>query len=75
MKNGDIYTVKTKSDYNLVYPLRKIREENTVDEKYFLKPAQIEKFTFLKGGKKIPRVKPNGEPYTYCEGSMPFPII
>lgn len=73
MTNGGIYTVKVKSDYNLIYPLRNIREENTVDEKYFLNDKQMEKFAFLKGSKKIPRVKPNGEPYYYCEGSMPFP--
>ena len=73
MKNGGIYTVKVKADYNLVYPLRNIREENPVDEKYFLNESQIEKFAFLKGSKKIPRVKPNGEPYYYTEGSMPFP--
>ena len=73
MKNGGIYTVKTKADYNLVYPLRKIREENEVDKKYFLNDAQLEKFTFLKGSKKIPRIKPNGDPYNYCEGAMPFP--
>lgn len=73
MKNGGIYTVKTKSDYKLIYPLRNIREENEVEEKFFLKDAQLEKFKFLKGGKKIPRIKPNGEPYLYCEGSMPFP--
>lgn len=73
MTNGGIYTVKVKSNYNLIYPLRNIREENPVDEKYFLNDKQIEKFAFLKGSKKIPRVKPNGEPYYYCEGSMPFP--
>ena len=73
MTNGGIYTVKVKYDYNLIYPLRNIREENPVDEKYFLNDKQIEKFAFLKGSKKIPRVKPNGEPYYYCEGSMPFP--
>ena len=66
MTNGGIYTVKVKSDYNLIYPLRNIREENPVDEKYFLNDKQIEKFAFLKGSKKIPRVKPNGEPYYYC---------
>ena len=65
--------MKVKADYNLVYPLRNIREENSVDEKYFLNESQIEKFAFLKGSKKIPRVKPNGEPYYYTEGSMPFP--
>lgn len=73
MKNGGIYTVKTQSDYNLVYPLRKIREENDVDNKYFLSKEQIEKFTYLKGSKRIPRVKPNGTPYYYSEGAMPFP--
>ncbi|MBE6139202.1 MAG: DNA (cytosine-5-)-methyltransferase [Firmicutes bacterium] len=73
MINGGIYTVKTKSDYNLIYPLRKIREEKEVDNKFFLTGAQIEKFSYLKGSKKIPRIKPNGESYNYCEGAMPFP--
>ncbi|MBR2712166.1 MAG: DNA cytosine methyltransferase, partial [Bacilli bacterium] len=65
--------VKVKADYKLIYPLRNIREENKVEDKYFLSESQIEKFAFLKGSKKIPRVKPNGEPYYYTEGSMPFP--
>lgn len=73
MKNGNIYTVKVKSNYNLVFPLRNIREEDEVDSKYFLTEKQSEKFAFLKGSKKIPRTKPNGEPYYYSEGAMPFP--
>ena len=73
MNNGGIYTVKTKADFNLVFPLRKIRLETEVDEKFFLNDAQLKKFEFLKGGKRIPRVKPNGDPYFYTEGSMPFP--
>lgn len=73
MMNGGIYTVKTKADYNLIYPLRKIREEIEVDNKFFLTDAQVEKFAYLKGSKKIPRVKPDGTPYNYCEGAMPFP--
>ena len=73
MKNGEIYTVKVKSDYNLIYPLRNIRETEEVDEKYFLTEEKIKKFKYLKGGKRIPRIKPNGEPYTYTEGAMPFP--
>ena len=73
MKNGGIYSVKVKADCNLLYPLKKIREQDEVDTKYFLTDSQIEKFSFLKGSKKIPRVKPNGEPYYYTEGSMPFP--
>ena len=73
MINGGIYSVKVKSDCNLVYPLRNIREEEKVDDKYFLSEFQIEKFAYLKGSKRIPRVKPNGEPYIYSEGAMPFP--
>lgn len=73
MMDGGIYTVKTKIDYNLIYPLRKIREEIEVDNKFFLTDAQVEKFAYLKGSKKIPRVKPDGTPYNYCEGAMPFP--
>ena len=73
MKNGGIYTVKVKSDCNLIYPLKKIRKKSNIDEKYFLNDKQIAKFEFLKGSKRIPRVKPNGEPYYYSEGAMPFP--
>lgn len=73
MKNGGIYTVKVKSDCNLIYPLKKIREKGNIDEKYFLNDKQIAKFEFLKDSKRIPRVKPNGEPYYYSEGAMPFP--
>ena len=73
MVNGGIYTVKTKPAYNLIYPLRKLREKNAVDEKYFLSEQQIEKFAYLKGNKKILRTKPDGTPYYYSEGAMPFP--
>ena len=53
MKNGGIYTVKVKSDCNLIYPLKKIREKGNIDEKYFLNDKQIAKFEFLKGSKRI----------------------
>ena len=45
MTNGNIYTVKVKADYNLIYPLRNIRQTEEVDAKYFLNEAQLEKFT------------------------------
>ena len=73
MSNGGIYTVKVKSNCKDIYPLSKIRERGPVEDKYFLTDEQIKKFTFLKGSKKIPRIKPNGEPYNYTEGAMPFP--
>ncbi|MEG1566029.1 MAG: DNA (cytosine-5-)-methyltransferase [Bacilli bacterium] len=73
MNNGDIYSVKVDADYDSIFPLRKLRVTEEVNEKYFLTEEQIKKFAYLKGGKKIPRIKPNGEPYTYSEGAMAFP--
>lgn len=73
MCDGKIYTAKMESDCTYIYPLKKIRETKQVDEKYFLSDDKIEKFKYLKGSKRIPRKKPNGEPYMYSEGAMPFP--
>ncbi len=73
MFEGNIYTAKVDAILSEVYPLRKIRENNEVDSKYFLSDDKIKKFTYLKGYKRIPRTKPNGETYMYSEGSMPCP--
>lgn len=73
MINGEIYTAKLEPKCDDIYPLKRIRETKKIDEKYFLSNEKIEKFRILKGSKKIPRKKPNGEDYIYSEGSMPFP--
>lgn len=73
MFNGSIYTAKLEADCNEIYPLSKIRETQEVDKKYFLSDDKLEKFKYLKGYKRIPRVKPNGETYMYSEGAMSFP--
>lgn len=73
MCDGKIYTSKIKAADNKIKTLRSIREKGVVDEKYFLSNDKIKTFEYLKGSKKIPRIKPNGDPYTYAEGSMPFP--
>ncbi len=52
--------------------LRQIRHTEEVDECYFLN-RNTDKWTYLKGAKKIPRIRPNGEPYTFSEGGMCFP--
>ena len=44
----------------------------TVEKRYFLS-EDTEKWRYLKGAKKIPRIKPNGEPYFFAEGAMCFP--
>ena len=73
MINGKIYTYKVEYDCNEIYPLKKIIVHDEVEEKYFLSEEALNKFKYLKGNKRIPRVKPTGEPYIYSEGAMPFP--
>lgn len=73
MINGKIYTAKLEPECSEVFHLRDLRETDKVDDRYFLNAEQIEKFRFLKGSKRIPRKKPNGETYMYSEGSMAFP--
>ena len=52
--------------------LRDIRHTEVVDEKYFLN-GTLDKWEYLKGAKRIPRLKPNGDPYFFSEGAMCFP--
>ena len=52
--------------------LGEIRHTEPVDEKYFLN-GSLEKWHFLKGAKKIERVRPNGKPYYFSEGPVCFP--
>ncbi|WP_409200030.1 DNA (cytosine-5-)-methyltransferase [Methanobrevibacter sp. DSM 116169] len=73
MKKGKIYTAKTEPKTITISPLKDVLETNKVDEKYFLDDESFEKWKYLKGSKKIPRKKPNGECYNFSEGSMAFP--
>lgn len=72
MINGDIYSLEIIPQTVEPITLRKIRETNQVNEKFFLN-GSLEKWTYLKGSKKINRIKPNGEPYVFSEGSLSFP--
>lgn len=53
--------------------LKDIIVTESVDSSYYLNKEQIEKMKYLKGSKKIPRNRPNGEVYNYTEGAMCFP--
>lgn len=60
------------------YPLKKIiddaRKYNPSDmSKYIVDDSKLEKWKYLKGGKKIERVSNAGHKYVYSEGSMSFP--
>lgn len=73
MIKGKVYTVKTEAECSKITPLKDIIQKEEVNKKFFLNKEQLKKFKYLKGSKKIPRVKPNGDEYYYSEGAMSFP--
>ena len=73
MHNGEIYTFKTKPDCEDLTPLKDILEKGEVDSKYFIDEEKLEKWEYLKGSKKVPRKRPNGETYYFSEGKVAFP--
>lgn len=69
---GKIYTIETTPINQKPITLNDICIKTKVDERFFLN-GSLEKWEYLKGSKRVPRVKPNGEEYFYSEGSMAFP--
>ena len=74
MHKGNIYTYKTSPvECENVTTLGDIIEKGEVDEKYYLLDEKLEKWKYLKGSKKVPRKRPNGESYFFSEGKVAFP--
>ena len=72
MLKGRFYTEELTPHAKKAKTLESIRLDTPVDPRYYLN-GSTEKWTYLKGAKKIDRVKPNGEPYQFSEGGMCFP--
>ncbi len=68
MIDGIVYTTPTTPIKETPVTLRQIRETGKDLSEYFLTGEREEKFKYLKGSKRIPRVRPNGEQYFYSEG-------
>lgn len=72
MTEGVVYTEELISIVENPIVLREIIQSN-VEEKYFLKESEIQKFRYLKGAKRIERVSQSGHKYIYSEGNIAFP--
>lgn len=72
MKDGFIYTAKVKEREEEPVKLKQILQ-SYVDESFYIPTSKIDKWTYLKGGKKIERVAKNGHRYIYSEGPVAFP--
>lgn len=71
MRHGVYYSYDTEAEIEAPVTLREIiQDESEVDEKYYLTDEQIEKFSYMRGGKKIERTSATGHTYIYSEGSM-----
>jgi len=72
MRDGLIWTAKTVEKEEEPTLLRSILQSN-VDEKYYIPEEKLPKWTYLKGGKKVPRVASSGHEYIFSEGPVAFP--
>jgi len=71
MIEGHIYTVQPVSILNAPIPLKDILlPEELIDEEFYLNEAAVEKFSYLRGPKKIERTSAEGHKYIYSEGGM-----
>lgn len=73
MINGEITTAKVIEDAEQPIVLEKILETDYVDQKYFIPSDKMEKWSYLKGAKKINRTAANGHQYVFSEGPVAFP--
>jgi DNA (cytosine-5)-methyltransferase 1 len=72
MINGRVISTEVAPVITTPKTLSDIRHIEPVDERYFLN-GSLEKWEYMKGAKKIPRIRPNGEPYVFSEGPICFP--
>ncbi|WP_214808439.1 DNA (cytosine-5-)-methyltransferase [Exiguobacterium sp. s102] len=71
MEDGDFYSIHTEPVFEKPVLLKEILQpEETVPEKFYLSETAIEKFSFLRGAKKIERTSADGHKYIYSEGGM-----
>ncbi|MEZ7171921.1 DNA (cytosine-5-)-methyltransferase [Sporosarcina sp. OR05] len=71
MRDGKIFTAHVAPMQKKPTVLRDILiDEELVEEKFYLTPAEEEKFKYLRGPKKIERTSADGHKYNFSEGGM-----
>ena len=70
MISGKVWTRKVTPIYEEPITIAQIREKRKGLDKFILTGEKLEKFEYLRGGKKILRTRPDGTEYYYSEGSM-----
>lgn len=70
MIDGKAYTYNAEPIIETPIILKDIVIKDGVSNKYYLTEEQIDKFSYLRGSKKIKRIDKNGFEYIYSEGAM-----
>lgn len=73
MVNGKILSLETTPILEPPITLSQIVEKNGVAEHYFISDDKMDKWSYLKGSKKLERTSSSGYTYTFSEGAISFP--
>ncbi len=76
--DGIAYTLKTRAKENTEKSLLGdiLQKDSEVPEEYWVSPARLKEWKYLKGAKSIEREhKASGTKYNYAEGKMAFPDL
>ena len=69
-----VHTIKTSPSVSYTQEtLESVLTPAPAGSSLYLPEEDLPKWVWMKGAKRIPRVKPNGESYIYSEGPVPFP--
>ena len=72
MHDGEVYTANIEEKIEPAKLLGAILQDD-VEERYFITDDKLEKWEYLKGAKRIPRVSADGHEYVFSEGPIAFP--
>ena len=73
MMNARIYSVDVHPRKEAAIPISAIRENNSVDEHFFVREEDMQKWIYAKGAKHELRRKRDGSEYYFSEGVVRFP--
>ena len=73
MRNGHLYTADIVELEETPIHLGEILQHNVADNFFITDKDRMEKWVYLKGAKKIPRVSKEGHEYIFSEGPIAFP--
>jgi len=76
MINGKVLTLKVHPDYEgKSIVLGDILEQDGIHADFYISETDLDKWRYLKGGKKETRISSEGYEYNYSEGGMIFPDL